>query len=72
MNIGVHHGFYVNLRYTKQNFNFLFDILIFLKILEEHIKDHMTDQNSALRKHHLDTQHPLPEPTDKDIKILGT
>ena len=42
------------------------------RILEERIKDHVTDQNSAIRKHHLDTQHPLPEPTDKDIKILGT
>ncbi len=32
MNIRVHHGFYVNLRYAKQSLNFSFDILIFLKI----------------------------------------
>ena len=33
MNIGVHHGFYLNFRYTKQSFNFLFDNFnFFLKI----------------------------------------
>ncbi len=42
------------------------------QILEERIKDHTTNQNSVIRKQHLNTGHPLPKTDDKDIKILGT
>ncbi len=30
------------------------------RTLGERIKDHITDSNSAIKRHHLDTQHPLP------------
>ena len=41
------------------------------RILQERIKDHTSDQNSAIRKHHLNTRHPLPNLENKDIKIIG-
>ncbi len=38
-------------------------------VLEECIKDHVSDVNSAIKQHHMNTGHPLPNPQDKDIKV---
>ncbi len=40
--------------------------------LRERIKDHITDPNSAIKRHHLETSHALPDLEDNDIKIMGT
>ncbi len=41
------------------------------RVLQERIKDHTTNPNSAIRQHHLTTGHPLPTPEDKEVKIIG-
>ncbi len=40
------------------------------RVLEGRIKNHISDPNSSMKKHHMDTGHPLPKPEDKDIKII--
>ncbi len=42
------------------------------RTLGERIKAHITDPNSAVKRHHMDTSHPLPDLLDNDIKIMGT
>ena len=41
------------------------------RVLGERIKDHISDNNSSIKQHHMDTGHPLPNPQDKDIKIIN-
>ncbi len=41
------------------------------RMLEERIKDHTTNPNSSIKRHHVDTGHPLPCHTDKNVKIIG-
>ncbi len=42
------------------------------RVLGERIKDHANDSNSALKRHHLDTNHPIVNPEDDNIKIVGS
>lgn len=41
------------------------------RVLEERIKDHTTNPNSSIKRHHMDTGHPLPNHTDKNVKIIS-
>ena len=40
--------------------------------LESKQQDHANDSNSALKRHHLDTDHPIVNPDDDNIKIVGS
>ena len=40
-------------------------------MLHERIRDHTINPNSAIRQHHVDTGHPLPNSDDRDVKILS-
>ncbi len=39
------------------------------RTLVERLRDHVSDNNSAVKRHHLDTGHPLPN--EQDIKIVN-
>ncbi len=41
------------------------------RVLGERIKDHLTNPNSAIKQHHQNTGHPLPDPESNDIKIVN-
>ena len=41
------------------------------RVLGERIKDHISDSNSSIKQHHLNTGHPLPDLMDNDIKVVN-
>ncbi len=41
------------------------------RMLEERIKDHITDPNSSIKQHHITTGHPLPSVNDNGVKVIG-
>ncbi len=42
------------------------------RILEERIKDHISNNSSAIKQHHINTGHSLPDPNDNNIKVINT